>query len=90
MAEIGIPAIGPADNDRVGRLVLALLNADKDQANRVLNELVGDDDAVLGLIDCLLTHLVGALSELYGRDHDAMVQWAVDIITKAQQDGDGL
>ena len=73
----------PIDKQRVGRVILALLDGDTDKAAGVVAEAMADD-RLLEYADALLGALGGHLRLAYGLDGTR--QWANDWILKAHQE----
>ncbi|MBI3213165.1 MAG: hypothetical protein HYZ38_05055 [Mycobacterium sp.] len=78
--------VQPIDKQRVGRVVLALLDGDEDKAAAVVDEAL-NDDRLLEYSDALLGALLGFMRLTYGLD--ATRQWANDWILKAHMDDQG-
>lgn len=78
--------VQPIDKQRVGRVILALLDGDTDKAESVVAEAI-NDNRLLEYSDALLGALGGHLRLAYGLDGTR--QWANDWILQAHIDEQG-
>lgn len=75
--------IQPTDKQRVGRVILALLDGDGDKALAVINE-AETDDRLIDYAEALLGAFLAVMRLNYGLDGTR--QWANDWILKAHID----